>query len=107
MNRLWHKIGIALLLFAVVLAATGCTAVTPAGQAGAEAGAGAAAAPADSERAGTLNIAVSKPFASTNNYNIYSPGFDRSRTGLGALVHEYLFYLNMETGDYIPWLATG
>ena len=57
------------------------------------------------ERAKTLNIAVSKPFASTNNFNIYAPGFDRSRTGLGAMVHEYLFYLNMETGDYIPWLA--
>ena len=105
MNRLLQRIGIALLLFAVVLAATGCQAVVPAGEAGA--GAGAAAAPADSERAGTLNIAVSKPFASTDNYNIYSPGFDRSRTGLGAMVHEYLFYLNMETGDYIPWLATG
>ncbi len=60
---------------------------------------------ADSERASTLNIAVSRPFASTTNYNIYTPGFDRSRTGLGALVHEYLFYLNMETGEYVPWLA--
>ncbi len=60
---------------------------------------------ADSERASTLNIAVSKPFASTTNYNIYAPGFDRSRTGLGAMVHEYLFYLNLETGEYIPWLA--
>ncbi len=59
----------------------------------------------DSERASTLNVAVSRPFASTTNYNIYAPGFDRSRTGLGAMVHEYLFYLNLETGEYIPWLA--
>ncbi len=59
----------------------------------------------DPERATTLNIAVSRPFASTTNYNIYAPGFDRSRTGLGAMVHEYLFYLNLETGDYLPWLA--
>ena len=64
-----------------------------------------AAAPADSERARTLNIAISRPFADPTNFNIYNPAFDRSRTGLGALVHEYLFYLNMETGEYVPWLA--
>lgn len=100
MNRLLHKIGVALLLLTVVLVATACQVAVPV-----ESGAAGAAAPVDSERAGTLNIAVSKPFASATNYNIYSPGFDRSRTGLGAMVHEYLFYLNMETGDYIPWLA--
>src|SRR5690606_39926042 len=63
------------------------------------------AAPVDTERAQTLNIAVSRPFSDPTSFNIYAPGFDRSRTGLGALVHEYLFYLNMETGEYIPWLA--
>jgi peptide/nickel transport system substrate-binding protein len=84
-----------LLLLFVIVIATACQATGPA----------AAPAPVDAERAKTLNIAVSKPFASTTNYNIYAPGFDRSRTGLGAMVHEYLFYLNLETGDYIPWLA--
>jgi peptide/nickel transport system substrate-binding protein len=63
------------------------------------------AAPVDTERAQTLNIAVSRPFSDPTSFNIYAPGFDRSRTGLGALVHEYLFYLNMETGEYVPWLA--
>lgn len=93
MKRLSDRIVVVLLVLAVMLFASACQVATP------------AAAPVDTERAGTLNIAVSRPFASTTNYNIYAPGFDRSRTGLGAMVHEYLFYLNMETGDYIPWLA--
>ncbi|MFO7630936.1 MAG: hypothetical protein R6W76_00270 [Caldilinea sp.] len=93
MKRLSDRIVVVLLVLAVMLLATACQVAAP------------AAAPVDTERAGTLNIAVSRPFASTTNYNIYAPGFDRSRTGLGAMVHEYLFYLNMETGDYIPWLA--
>ena len=101
MTKLLNRTSISLLLLAAILLMTACTAAVPAGAPAA----GAAAAPVDMERAKTLNIAVSKPFASTNNFNIYAPGFDRSRTGLGAMVHEYLFYLNMETGDYIPWLA--
>ncbi len=84
---------ISLLLFVVMLAAA-CAATVPA-----------APSQADMERAQTVNVAVSKPFADPTLYNIYTPGFDRSRTGLGALVHEYLFYLNMETGEYVPWLA--
>ena len=101
MTKLLNRTSISLLLLAAILLMTACTAAVPAGAPGA----GPAAAPVDMERAKTLNIAVSKPFASTNNFNIYAPGFDRSRTGLGAMVYEYLFYLNMETGDYIPWLA--
>ena len=102
MTRLLNRTTISMLVLAAILLMTACTAAPPPGAAPAP---GAAAAPADMERAKTLNVAVSKPFASTNNFNIYAPGFDRSRTGLGAMVHEYLFYLNMETGDYIPWLA--
>ncbi len=101
MTKLLNRTSISLLVLAAILLMTACTAAPP----GTAPGAGSAAAPVDAERAKTLNIAVSKPFASTNNFNIYSPGFDRSRTGLGAMVYEYLFYLNMETGDYIPWLA--
>lgn len=100
MTSLLNRISFALLLLSLVLLLGACTAAVPAGAPGAM-----PAAPVDQERASTLNVAVSRPFANTTNYNIYTPGFDRSRTGLGALVHEYLFYLNMETGDYIPWLA--
>lgn len=88
-----------LLLLFVLLFTLACQPMAP--------GEGGAAAPVDSGRAQTLNVAVSRPFADPTNFNIYAPGFDRSRTGLGAMVHEYLFYLNLETGDYIPWLATG
>ncbi len=101
MAKLLNRTTISLLLLAAILLMTACTAAVPPGGPGAPA----AGVPVDQERASTLNIAVSKPFASTNNYNIYAPGFDRSRTGLGAMVHEYLFYLNLETGDFIPWLA--
>jgi peptide/nickel transport system substrate-binding protein len=96
MHRLNARFFVSLVLLAAMLITTACAAATP----------GMPTA-VDAERAQTLNIAVSRPFADPTNYNIYTPGFDRSRTGLGAMVHEYLFYLNMETGDYIPWLATG
>lgn len=88
---------ISLFLLFVMVLTVACQPMAPGGT-----GAPVAANP---ERAQTLNIAVSKPFADPTNYNIYAPGFDRSRTGLGAMVHEYLFYLNLETGEYIPWLA--
>lgn len=88
---------LSLLLLFVLLLTLACQPMAPAE--------GGAAAPADGARAQTLNVAVSRPFADPTNYNIYAPGFDRSRTGMGAMVHEYLFYLNLETGDYIPWLA--
>ena len=94
-RRIWQTFSLLIVLAMVVSA---CAAPVAPGD---------SAAPVDSERAQTLNIAVSRPFANPNNFNIYTPGFDRSRAGLGMLVHEYLFYLNMETGEYIPWLATG
>jgi peptide/nickel transport system substrate-binding protein len=100
-----RQILVSLLLLAAMLITVACQAQPVVVPVPVE-GEGQAAAPADSERAQTLNVAISRPFADPNSYNIYTPGFDRSRTGLGALVHEYLFYLNMETGDYIPWLAT-
>jgi len=96
MRKTTSRFYVSLLLLVALLATAACQAAAPGVQ-----------APVDMERTQTLNIAVSKPFADPTNYNIYAPGFDRSRTGLGAMVHEYLFYLNMETGDYVPWLATG
>ncbi|MHC2995640.1 MAG: ABC transporter substrate-binding protein [Candidatus Atribacteria bacterium] len=54
----------------------------------------------------TLYVAISKRVAlGPKILNIYTPGFDRSRTGLHQLVMEYFFYVNLETGEYIPWLA--
>jgi len=87
---------VSLFLLVIMVITAACQAAGP--------GAG-VAAPVDMTRAQTLNVAVSRPFADPTNFNIYAPGFDRSRTGLGAMVHEYLFYLNMETGEYVPWLA--
>lgn len=91
---------LSLLLLSVLLLTAACQPMAPAEG-------GADMPPADPGRATALNIAVSQPFADPTSYNIYTPGFDRSRTGMGAMVHEYLFYLNLETGEYIPWLATG
>lgn len=105
MTALNRKTLISLLLFMVMLFTVACQ--TQAVPVPVPADQGSMNAPVDSERAQTLNIAVSRPFADPTSFNIYTPGFDRSRTGLGAMVHEYLFYLNLETGDYIPWLATG
>lgn len=54
----------------------------------------------------TLYVGISKKVAlGPKVLNIYTPGFDRSRTGLHQLVMEYFFYVNLETGEYIPWLA--
>jgi peptide/nickel transport system substrate-binding protein len=63
-------------------------------------------APEVTTRAQTLNIAVSKPYAAPDNLNVYA-GADRSRSGIHQLVYEYFFYENLQTGEYIPWLATG
>jgi len=38
--------------------------------------------------------------------NLYAPGApSRSHTCMHQFVWEYLFYMNFETGEYIPWLA--
>ena len=62
--------------------------------------------PEELARAETLKIAVSKPYAAPDNLNVYA-GADRSRSGIHQLVYEYFFYENLQTGEYIPWLATG
>ena len=56
-------------------------------------------------RAQTLNVSVSSLIADPTNYNIYAPGVDRNRLGLHQLIYEYFFYSNLQTGEYIPWLA--
>jgi peptide/nickel transport system substrate-binding protein len=60
---------------------------------------------APSERAQTLNIAVGGRIADPTNLNLYAPGVSRSGTGLHQMIYEYFFYQNLQTGEYIPWLA--
>jgi peptide/nickel transport system substrate-binding protein len=62
-------------------------------------------APADAERAQTLNIAIPGRIADPTNLNLYAPGVSRSNTGLHQVIYEYFFYQNLQTGEYIPWLA--
>jgi peptide/nickel transport system substrate-binding protein len=69
-------------------------------------GAGPAAAPAvPKERTESLNIAIGDRIADPTNLNIYAPGVSRSGTGIHQMIYEYFFYQNLQTGEYIPWLA--
>jgi peptide/nickel transport system substrate-binding protein len=63
------------------------------------------AAQADEERAETFKIAIGGRIADPTNLNIYAPGVSRSDTGLHQLIYEYFFYYNLQTGEFIPWLA--
>jgi peptide/nickel transport system substrate-binding protein len=53
----------------------------------------------------TLIVALSGPIADPTNLNLYAPGVSRSGTGLHQMIYEYFFYQNLQTGEYIPWLA--
>ena len=85
-KRLWSILAIALLL------------------------ASAAAAPAfaaqDNEptREETFKVAIGGQIPDPTNLNFYA-GASRSDTGLHQVVYEYLFYNNLQTGEFIPWLA--
>jgi len=57
-------------------------------------------------RAQTFNVALGGRVADPTNLNLYAPGVSRSSTGLHQLLYEYFFYQNLQTGEYIPWLAT-
>jgi peptide/nickel transport system substrate-binding protein len=63
-------------------------------------------APVDRARSEQLNIAINGPIADPTNLNLYAPGVSRSNTGLHQIVYEYFFYNNLQTGEFIPWLAT-
>src|SRR5712692_53362 len=67
-----------------------------------------AATPVDqaaADRASTLKIAIGNRVQDPTNMNIYAPGVSRSDTGLHQIVYEYFFYNNLQTGEFIPWLA--
>jgi peptide/nickel transport system substrate-binding protein len=63
------------------------------------------AAQTEAKRAETFKIAIGGRIADPTNLNIYSPSVSRSDTGLHQLVYEYFFYYNLETGEFVPWLA--
>src|SRR5215216_3690478 len=65
----------------------------------------ASAQPAPSDRASTLKIAIPGRFDDPQNMNIYAPGVSRSNLGIHQVVYEYFFYNNLQTGEFIPWLA--
>ena len=54
----------------------------------------------------TLKFAIPGQITDPTNLNIYAPtGSSRSDTGLHQFVYEYFFYNNLQTGEFIPWLA--
>ena len=59
----------------------------------------------DVPREETFIIALSGQVADPTNLNIYAPGVSRSGTGIHQVIYEYFFYQNLQTGEYIPWLA--
>jgi peptide/nickel transport system substrate-binding protein len=67
----------------------------------------AGAAPQDQtiDRSSILRIANSNQVHDPSNLNIYAPSVSRSDTGIHQLVYEYFFYYNLQTGEFIPWLA--
>ncbi|MDQ3696357.1 MAG: ABC transporter substrate-binding protein [Chloroflexota bacterium] len=86
LKQLWSMVGL------VALLAT--TAFVPSG-----------AAQSDAERADTFRIAIGARIEDPTNLNLYAPGVSRSDTGLHQLIYEYFFYYNLQTGEFVPWLA--
>src|SRR5215216_2160093 len=86
MNKLWSVV----VLFSLLATA----AFVPSG-----------AAQEEVAREDTFKIAIGGRIADPTNLNIYSPSVSRSDTGLHQLVYEYFFYNNLQTGEFVPWLA--
>lgn len=63
------------------------------------------AAAQDVPREETLIVALGGQVADPTNLNLYAPGVSRSGTGLHQMIYEYFFYQNLQTGEYVPWLA--
>lgn len=63
------------------------------------------AAQTDVSREETLIIAMDSRYEDPTNFNMTSwTGAARDK-GLHQYVYEYFFYMNLQTGEYIPWLA--
>jgi peptide/nickel transport system substrate-binding protein len=91
----WSTFFIGGVLAFVMLAATACPAPAAPG----------VVAPVDAVRTQSLNIAIPGRIADPGNLNLYAPGVSRSDTGLHQMIYEYFFYQNLQTGEYVPWLA--
>jgi peptide/nickel transport system substrate-binding protein len=63
------------------------------------------AAQEEPTREETLKIAIPGRIEDPTNFNITSWSVSRSDTGLHQVAYEYFFYDNLQTGEYIPWLA--
>ena len=64
-----------------------------------------ASAQAEAERSEILKIAIAGPIEDPTNLNMTNWSADRARTGLHQVAYEYFFYNNLQTGEFIPWLA--
>jgi peptide/nickel transport system substrate-binding protein len=60
---------------------------------------------AQTDRAASLKIALGGPITAPDNLNLYAPGGNIGN-GVHELAYEYLFYQNLQTGEFVPWLAT-
>ena len=63
------------------------------------------AAQAEPERGEILKIAINGPIQDPTNMNMTNWSADRANTGLHQVAYEYFFYNNLQTGEFIPWLA--
>lgn len=61
----------------------------------------------EAERGEILKIAINAPIQDPTNMNMTNWSANRANTGLHQVAYEYFFYSNLQTGEFIPWLATG
>jgi peptide/nickel transport system substrate-binding protein len=64
------------------------------------------AAQSEPAREEVLKVAIGAPIQDPTNMNFIGGGASRSNLGLHQIVYEYFFYDNLQTGEFIPWLAT-
>ena len=65
----------------------------------------ATATPADqAARNQQLKIGITGRIDDPTNLNLYAPGVSRGN-GIHQLAYEYLFYQNLQTGEFVPWLG--
>jgi peptide/nickel transport system substrate-binding protein len=63
------------------------------------------AAQEEPARGEILKIAIAEPIQDPTNMNMTNWSADRAATGLHQVAYEYFFYDNLQTGEFIPWLA--
>jgi peptide/nickel transport system substrate-binding protein len=55
-------------------------------------------------RNATLKLGIGGRIDDPTNFNIYAPGVNRGN-GIHQLAYEYLFYQNLQTGEFVPWIG--